>query len=514
MSSVSVASQPFQSFAELHERVGYVPLDRIMMDPPPSTATVDDVIRHCDGANKRLCELIDGVLVEKTTGLEESRLAVRLSYLLLAWLADNDIGIVSGSDGPYRLPDSRVRFPDVAFLAYEKLPENADMREKVPAWVPTLAVEVLSENNSAAEMTEKLHNYFDAGVELVWYADPRTRCVEVLRIARYMRDSGPTAMSWTAASVSAGISNGDRRLGSIPPDAFAQAIDRSVRQEPLTMSETPDHLIEYLSRPELDGGTMILSFSGWMDGGDASTGTVKRLVRLLDARQFASIDAEPFYILNFPGSMEIAAMFRPMIDIEDGLVRSIDMPRNRFFVAPDHKLILFRGNEPNMKWRTFGECIFKLAHDSGVKRLIFVGSFGGAVPHTREPRMYVTCSEERLHEDLENVGLRRTGYEGPGSFMTYLTTQAPSAGLEMVSLVAEIPGYLQGTNPFCIEAITRRLARILQLSLDLDELRAASNDWEVEVSTVVEENDDMLEKIRELEDEYDNDLLEQDDVVS
>ena len=162
-----------------------------------------------------------------------------------------------------------------------------------------------------------------------------------------------------------------------------------------------------------------------------------------------------------------------------------------------------------MKWRTFAECIFKLARDTGVSRLLFVGSFGGAVPHTREPRMYVTCSEERLHADLENVGLRRTGYEGPGSFMTYLLTQAPSAGLEMVSLVAEIPGYLQGPNPFCIEAITRRLSKILQLSLDLDSLRTASNEWEVEVTNVVEENDEMLEKIRELEDEYDTDLIEQ-----
>ena len=276
------------------------------------------------------------------------------------------------------------------------------------------------------------------------------------------------------------------------------------------MPETPENLVEYLSRPELDGGTMILSFTGWMDGGDASTGTAKRMVRLLDARQFAAIDTEPFYILNFPGSMEIAALFRPMIDIEDGLVRSIDMPKNRFWVAQDHRLIFFRGREPNMKWQTFGDCIFKVAHDCGVKRLIFVGSFGGAVPHTREPRMYVTCSEERLHEGLTNVGLRRTGYEGPGSFMTYLMTLAPSAGLEMVSLVAEIPGYLQGTNPFCIEAITRRLARILQLSLDLDELRTASNEWEDEVSNVVEENEDMIEKIRELEDEYDNDLIEQD----
>jgi proteasome assembly chaperone (PAC2) family protein len=275
------------------------------------------------------------------------------------------------------------------------------------------------------------------------------------------------------------------------------------------MHEAPDNLVEYLSTPKLDGGTLIMSFSGWMDGGDASTGTVERLVSLLNAKPFASIDAEPFYILNFPGSMEIASIFRPEIDIEDGLVRSIDMPRNRFYVARKSNLLLFRGKEPNMRWRTFGDCIFKLARDTGVSRLVFVGSFGGAVPHTREPRMYVTCSEERLHADLENVGLRRTGYAGPGSFMTYLLTQAPSAGLEMVSLIAEIPGYLQGPNPFCIEAITRRLSKILHLSLDLDSLRTASNEWEVEVTNVVEENDEMLEKIRELEHEYDTDLLEQ-----
>ena len=275
------------------------------------------------------------------------------------------------------------------------------------------------------------------------------------------------------------------------------------------MPESPNDLLHVLNRPSLEDATLVLAFTGWMDGGDVSTGTVKRLVDLLDAQPMAEIDAEPFYIHNFPGSMEIAALFRPHIKIEDGIVQSVDMPSNDFYYNEDANLVLFVGKEPNMRWRTFGDCIFKLARDTGVSRLVFVGSFGGAVPHTREPRMYVTCSEERLHADLENVGLRRTGYAGPGSFMTYLLTQAPSAGLEMVSLVAEIPGYLQGPNPFCIEAITRRLSKILHLSLDLDSLRTASNEWEVEVTNVVEENDEMLEKIRELEHEYDTDLLEQ-----
>ena len=273
-----------------------------------------------------------------------------------------------------------------------------------------------------------------------------------------------------------------------------------------------DTLDYFAETPLLNDGTLILSFSGWMDGGDASTGTVDRLIGLLNAEPFAEIDPDPFYIFNFPGPMEIASIFRPEINIEDGIVQSVEMPRNEFFAAEEQNLILFKGREPNLNWRRFGDQIFQVARDCGVKRLLFVGSFGGSVPHTREPRMFVTCTTEELHQELKGVGLRRTNYEGPGSFMTWLMLQASAVEIEMVSLVAEIPGYLHGPNPYCLEAITRRLARILKLSLDLDELRAATNEWEEEVSAMVEETPEMVDKIRELEDVYDRELVEQEEL--
>src|SRR5205823_4713147 len=138
----------------------------------------------------------------------------------------------------------------------------------------------------------------------------------------------------------------------------------------------------------------------------------------------------------------------------------------------------------------------------------FVGSFGGSVPHTREPRLYVTCSDARLLPEMERYGIRRSGYEGPGSFTSYLLTRAPSAGLDMVSLVAEIPGYLQGRNPMSIEAVTRRLAKILQLPLDLGALRAESTEWELRVSSAIEEDADLARTVRQLEEAYDDELLQ------
>ena len=169
----------------------------------------------------------------------------------------------------------------------------------------------------------------------------------------------------------------------------------------------------------------------------------------------------------------------------------------------------FVGKEPHLRWQTFAGCILELARAVGVGRLLFVGSFGGAVPHTREPRLYVTCSEAGLLPEMERYGLRRTGYEGPGSFASYLMARAPAAGLQMTSLAAEIPGYLQGTNPLCIEAVTRRLAKILRLPLDLGSLRAASTQWELGVSAVVDKDEELAQKIHELEEAYDTDLLQQ-----
>ena len=185
----------------------------------------------------------------------------------------------------------------------------------------------------------------------------------------------------------------------------------------------------------------------------------------------------------------------------------LDIPTNIFYGQETANLVLFVGKEPNLRWGQFGDCILRLAADVGVRRILFVGSYGGSVPHTREPHLYVTCSDKRLLPEMAQYGVDRTGYEGPGSFTTYLMTQAPKAELEMISLVAEIPSYLHGTNVSCIEAVTRRLAKILQLPLDLDSLRVASTRWELDVSKQVEQDEALATQIRKLEMAYDDQLL-------
>ncbi len=273
------------------------------------------------------------------------------------------------------------------------------------------------------------------------------------------------------------------------------------------MTDREHDFLRWDECPTLENATLVLSFTGWMDGGNVSTGTVERLVDLLKARQIAQIDPEPFYIYNFPGPMEVAALFRPYVKVEEGVLKSIAIPSSTFYSQDSARLVLFVGKEPNLNWRAYGDCIFRLAKHLGVTRILFVGSFGGSVPHTREPRLFISCSDAATLAEMEAYGMRRSGYEGPGSFTSFLMSQAPAAGLKMASLIAEIPGYLQGANPLCIEAVTRRLAKIFKLPLKLDSLRSASTEWELQISSVIENDKDLAEKVHQLEHEYDTDLL-------
>jgi proteasome assembly chaperone (PAC2) family protein len=271
------------------------------------------------------------------------------------------------------------------------------------------------------------------------------------------------------------------------------------------MPATP---LRILREPRLTNATMLLAFTGWMDGGLVSTGTVKRLRDDGKSVKIAEIESDPYYIYNFPGDMETSALFRPAVKYVDGLVQSIELPANEFFCDEERNIVFFIGKEPNLAWQSFGDCVFDLAAFVGVSRMVFIGSFGGSVPHTREPRLYASVSHEKVKPWLEQYGVKFSDYEGPGSFSSYLTARARTSSVEMISIAAEIPGYLEGMNPLSIEAVTRRLAKMLDLPVNLDTLRRASNEWENQVTEAVEKNEELAENVRKLEEQYDDELIE------
>jgi Uma2 family endonuclease len=167
-----------ETLADLLEQLGQIPLARIQMQPPPGTATEQDLLTPIPGRD-RLCELVDGVLVEKAMGYYESRLAAVLVWLLETFAQAHRQGIVLGADALTRLRPGLVRVPDVSFVSRRRLPNQRVPREPVADLVPDLAVEVLSAGNTPREMERKLQEYFASGVQMVWYVYPESKTVRV-----------------------------------------------------------------------------------------------------------------------------------------------------------------------------------------------------------------------------------------------------------------------------------------------------------------------------------------------
>jgi Uma2 family endonuclease len=172
------SASSIKTLADLVSRLGGVPLSRILFRPAPGTATVGDVIVQ-DCQHDKLCELVEEVLVEKAAGFAEALLASYLVSQVYPFVARRNLGIITGASGMLELQPGLVRSPCIAITRWDRLPGRRCPEEPIPRLAPNLAVEILRRDKSAGEMAVKRQEYFGAGVELVWEADPRARTVAV-----------------------------------------------------------------------------------------------------------------------------------------------------------------------------------------------------------------------------------------------------------------------------------------------------------------------------------------------
>lgn len=128
------------------------------------------------------CELVRGELIMMSpAGFEHGRLSARLAHRLTEVVEKAKLGLVLTSEPGFlliRKPDT-VRSPDVAFVRSDRVPGVPTMGYFEGA--PDLAVEVLSPNDLASEVLEKVQEWLAAGCRAVWVVDPRKKLVTVHR---------------------------------------------------------------------------------------------------------------------------------------------------------------------------------------------------------------------------------------------------------------------------------------------------------------------------------------------
>jgi len=261
--------------------------------------------------------------------------------------------------------------------------------------------------------------------------------------------------------------------------------------------------------PSLKDPSMIIGFSGWMDGGEVSTGTIQYLRFVLQAKKFAQIEPQKFYIFNFPGAMTETAQFRPYTKIQEGLVVEFWYPQNEFFYDEKNNLVLFSGKEPHINWDEYANSFFSIGEKLGVKNIYFVGSVAGPIPHTRAVRLFCSTSNQRQKTRLQELGIRFSNYEGPASITTLITRLGEEKGVTITSLVVEIPIYIQTRNPKAIKAVLEKLNQLLNIEISLVDLSVKSTHFEKKIDELVRQQPLLAAQIKKLEENYDQEFFEE-----
>ena len=141
-------------------------------------ATIEDLLRCPQDGRKY--ELVNGEILVSPAGVRHAEIATRIAYIIATFLERSPLGKIYGDNLGLYLPNGNLRSPDVTFVRSDKLP-GGKSPDTFGEFIPDLAVEVLSPNDSLKEVGQKIGEFLECGVPLVWLVDPAHETVTVYR---------------------------------------------------------------------------------------------------------------------------------------------------------------------------------------------------------------------------------------------------------------------------------------------------------------------------------------------
>ena len=250
------------------------------------------------------------------------------------------------------------------------------------------------------------------------------------------------------------------------------------------------------SVPPLRDPVMVAAFEGWNDAGEAASGAVAHLGRVWDATPLTEMDPEDYHDFQ---------VNRPMVQLDEAGRRTVTWPTTRLSWARPpgaaRDVVLVSGIEPSMRWRAYVAELLGYAEQLGVTTLVTLGALLADVPHTRPIPVTTTSDDDGL---MRRLALEPSTYQGPTGILGVLHESATKAGVPGLSLWAAVPHYVaQPPSPKASLALLRRVEELLDVTVPLEELPEDARAWEHGVDELAEEDTEIAEYVRQLEEAKD-----------
>ncbi|MGA2825998.1 MAG: PAC2 family protein [Streptosporangiaceae bacterium] len=276
---------------------------------------------------------------------------------------------------------------------------------------------------------------------------------------------------------------------------------------------------------KLTSPVAIAAFEGWNDAGEAASGVISHLGIAWQAQPIAAIEPEDYYDFQ---------VTRPVVEITEGRIERLVWPTTRLSVARggaapgpaaadgtdpagaadgeereaaasgtglDKDIVLVHGIEPNMRWRSFTSELVQGLTDLGVETVILLGALLADAPHTRPVPVSVGASDPKLSA---TVTAPFSDYKGPTGILGVVQYALAGAGIPAVSLWASVPHYVATPpNPKATLALLRGVEDILDAPLPLADLAEEARAWERGVDELAQQDSEVAEYVRTLEEAKD-----------
>jgi hypothetical protein len=242
---------------------------------------------------------------------------------------------------------------------------------------------------------------------------------------------------------------------------------------------------------------MVIALTGLFDIAGAASTALDRFAPAEVSLTVGEIDPDPFYDFT---------QERPQVEIDEGEVRVIRWPENRFDVVRGlggRDLVVLVGAEPHLYWRTYSGCIRTVVDALGCEAVVSVGSSAEAVPHTRVPLVTGSTTDAEL---ARRLGIGLPTYQGVTGMAGVLLADLADAGVPAVSLRVGVPHYLMNAeHPQAVAALQAHLAHVLNVPMPTDDGTLATDvaRWRSLHDEVVAGDQQLQMYVRMLETEHD-----------
>ncbi|MXZ84835.1 MAG: PAC2 family protein [Acidimicrobiia bacterium] len=252
---------------------------------------------------------------------------------------------------------------------------------------------------------------------------------------------------------------------------------------------------------DLADPVLVVALDGWVDAGFGMRNATEIMVKADDAALVASFDAD--LLVDHRAR-------RPTMTVREGRVDDISWPAIRLQQVSDldqRPFLVLHGPEPDFRWQAFCTAVDELVQRLGVSRVVALGAYPAAVPHTRPVRLSATGTSQDL---IEQFGSPAGTLEVPAGISAALAKRFEAAGLETVSVWAQVPHYASGSPfPAATAALFQGLRAVADLRFDPAPLIAEGLEVSRRLDTMIAQNSSHKRLLGQLESAYDTSMGDQ-----